>query len=210
MQELTVQDIQKQIINLPNRPPAMLARDVAMIYGVDTKRVNEAVQRNPERFPEDFCFRLNQGELENLRSQNATSSLAHGGTRHLPWMFTRFGANQLSTVLKSPVAAQRSVQIIRAFSALEEMVAPVAPPPPVPGPEITWEEYTGLLKDRITLMEYERPLKKRPHRPFTDDDRSEVMRLHAQGLSQKAISVKLDRSSALVNMTLRRCKEVDA
>ncbi len=135
MREVTVKDIQSTIITLPNRPPAMLASSVAAIYGVKTKRANEAVRRNPDRFPEDFVFQATKNEIELIRSQNATKiyegdeepslrsqnvTKIYAGDDVRPWMFTRNGANMLSAVLKSDVAAKRSVQIMRAFSALEE------------------------------------------------------------------------------------------
>lgn len=123
MNELTVKDIREKIVNLPNRPPAMLAQDVAEIYGVKAKYVNRAVKRNQDRFPADFCFRLTKEEWANLRSQNVTLNEIN----YLPWAFTRFGANQLSTVLKSPIADARSVQIMRAFSAMEEAAQQAMP-----------------------------------------------------------------------------------
>ena len=121
MNEVTVQNIQSVIITLPNRPSAMLASQIAELYEVETKRVNEAVKRNPERFPEDFVFQASEKEVDMIRSQNATKIYAGDDVR--PWLFTRNGCNQLATVLRSDVAAQRSVQIMRAFSAIEEVAA---------------------------------------------------------------------------------------
>ena len=130
--DITIRDIQDKIVNLPNRPPVMLANDMAELYETEIGHLNRAVKRNPDRFPEDFCFKLTESEWTNLKCQNGISSLgeAHlksqnvtsswGGARHAPWAFTRMGANMLSTVLKTPIAAQRSVQIMRAFSAFEE------------------------------------------------------------------------------------------
>lgn len=208
MRDLTIQDIQKQIVNLPNRPPAMHASDVAMIYEVETRLINRAVQRNPDRFPEDFCFRLTQDEYDNLRSQIGISSSSHGGARYLPWMFTRFGANQLSTVLKSPIAAQRSVQIMRAFSTMEEGLSGYRQTGSDSRPDISWQELTGLLRDRIALMEAQKPRKNRKPRPFTDEDRAEIRRLNAQGMSQSDIAKKIDRNPSLICTTLNSCKEV--
>jgi len=118
--QVTVQGIQSQIIQLPNRPAAMLAQNVADLYEVEVKRVNEGVKRNPKRFPgEDFCFQLSKEEINQFWSQSATKIYA--GEQKRPWAFTRLGCNMLSTVLQSDIAIERSVQIMRAFSALEEL-----------------------------------------------------------------------------------------
>lgn len=102
----------------------MLDSDLAQVYGVTTKRLNEAVKRNPQRFPEDFVFRLNAQELENLRSQFATStnrsqfatgSQKHRDPRFPPWAFTEHGAIMAANVLNSPQAIQMSVFVVRAF-----------------------------------------------------------------------------------------------
>lgn len=112
-------EIQSKIIKMPGRPVAMLDRDLAEIYGTETKRINEAVRRNPNRFPEDFVYQFTIEETRNLWSQNATFEwLQH--VKYTPHAFSREGANMLSAVLKTEVAAERSVQIMRAFSALEE------------------------------------------------------------------------------------------
>ena len=93
----------------------MLDVDLARVYGVTTKRLNEAVKRNADRFPEDFAFQLKREEVANLRSQFATSSLGHGGRRYLPYAFTEHGAIMAANVLNSPRAAQMSVFVVRAF-----------------------------------------------------------------------------------------------
>ncbi|QTA93572.1 ORF6N domain-containing protein [Desulfonema magnum] len=118
MKELTVKEIQSQIISLPGRPPAMLDRDLADIYGTETKRINEAAKRNPDRFPNDFRFQLTRAEMEILRSQNATFQWLQG-VKYLPWAYTREGCNMMSACLETPVAVNRSVFIMRAFSAME-------------------------------------------------------------------------------------------
>jgi ORF6N domain len=100
----------------------MFDSDLAAIYGVTTKRLNEQVRRNISRFPEDFAFQLTAEELTNLRSQIATSSF-HGGRRYRPWVFTEHGAIMLASVLNSDVAVQASVRVVRAFVRLREMVA---------------------------------------------------------------------------------------
>ena len=89
---------------------AMLDSDVAELFGVETRRLNEQVKRNQNRFPIDFCFQLNSNEFKNLTSQNATSS--YGGRRHLPFAFTEHGIIALAGVLKSDVAAQMRLFIM--------------------------------------------------------------------------------------------------
>lgn len=119
----------------------ILDADLARLYGVTTKRFNEAFKRNRPRFPEDFAFRLTPAEFANLRSQFATSRLqdidyidknynrsqfvtgSHGGKRYLPWAFTEHGAVMAANILRSAHAVQMSVFVIRAFVRLREQVA---------------------------------------------------------------------------------------
>lgn len=101
----------------------MLDEDLAALYGVLTKRLNEQVQRNAERFPEDFAFQLTQQEVANLKSQIATSSSGHGGRRKLPWAFTEHGIAMLSSVLNSPTAVRVNIQIIRTFVRMRRLLA---------------------------------------------------------------------------------------
>jgi hypothetical protein len=98
----------------------MLDNDLAELYGVDTKRLNEQVKRNIERFPEDFMVQLNQEEFENLKSQFATSSW--GGRRKLPYVFTEQGVAMLSSVLSSPKAIQVNIRIMRIFTRIRQML----------------------------------------------------------------------------------------
>jgi hypothetical protein len=115
-----VSEIKSLIIEVRGQR-VILDRDPALIYNVPTKRLMEQVKRNLDRFPVDFMFRLTDNEAEILRSQFATSSW--GGYRVCPYVFTRNGANMVSAILRSPQAIHRSVQIMRAFSALEELLA---------------------------------------------------------------------------------------
>ena len=106
----------------------MLDTDLAELYGVSTKRFNEQVRRNIERFPRDFMFQLTVQEVTNLRSQFATSSLPGipsewGGRRYLPHVFTEHGAIMAATILNTPQATEVSVFVVRAFVRLREMVA---------------------------------------------------------------------------------------
>lgn len=141
MNELSV--IRKKIITLSGRPLCMLDRDVAELYETETKRINQAVRRNPERFPEDFCFQLTEEEVQklsfevpdwNLKTGEVTADYdqlevtdcdlkngGHGGRRYRPFVFTREGCNMLCAVLSTPIAIRRSIQIMRAFSTMERM-----------------------------------------------------------------------------------------
>ncbi len=103
----------------------LLDADLAALYDVPTKRLNEQVRRNPERFPPDFMFRLNNQDLAVLRSQFATSNgrPAWGGRRSPPWVFTEHGALMAATVLNSARAVEVSLYVVRAFVQLREVLA---------------------------------------------------------------------------------------
>ncbi|MDA8239814.1 MAG: ORF6N domain-containing protein [Nitrospiraceae bacterium] len=120
----------------------ILDADLASIYGVPTKRLNEQVKRNAERFPVDFAFQLTAKEWADLKSHIATSSLSgagddpsemnrsqietasfHGGRRKLPWVFSEHGAIMAATVLNSPQAVSMSVYVVRAFVHMREQLA---------------------------------------------------------------------------------------
>ncbi len=115
----------------------VLDADLARLYGVPTFRLNEAVKRNRDRFPDDFRFRLKREEAERLSSQIAISSAAsavpaggvaspratHGGRRHLPWAFTEHGCLMAATVLNSPPAVKMSLLVVRAFVRMREALA---------------------------------------------------------------------------------------
>jgi len=119
MNELTI-PIHHKIYTLRGKQ-IMLDEDLAELYQVETRRLNEQVKRNSERFPEDFMFQLTKEEYENLKSQFATSSLKeYGGRRKLPYAFTENGVYMLSAVLKSQVAVNVSIEIMRTFSKLRE------------------------------------------------------------------------------------------
>jgi len=99
----------------------MFDSDLAELYGVSTKRLNQQVKRNSDRFPEDFMFQLSAEEFANLRSQFATASW--GGRRTPPYAFTEHGAVMLASVLNSPVAVRASIEVVRAFVRLRQMLA---------------------------------------------------------------------------------------
>jgi hypothetical protein len=100
----------------------MIDEDLAELYGVPTKRLNEQVRRNRKRFPPDFMFRLTKVESKNLKSQFATSSLGHGGRRSLPYAFTEQGVAMLSSVLNSDRAIEVNIAIMRAFVKLRQLL----------------------------------------------------------------------------------------
>ncbi len=98
----------------------MLDIDLAILYDVKTKRLNEAVKRNIERFPEDFMFQLTEEEWKDLRSQIATANPNVTKIRSLPYVFTEYGTLMLSNILNSPRAINVSIQIIRVFDKLKQ------------------------------------------------------------------------------------------
>lgn len=99
----------------------MLDRDLAELYGVETKALKQAIRRNITRFPDDFMFELSKQEFINLRSQFVTSRW--GGTRYPPMAFTEQGVAMLSSVLNSERAVQVNIQIMRAFTQLRQMLS---------------------------------------------------------------------------------------
>ena len=101
----------------------MLDADLAELYGVPTRRLNEQVKRNRERFPTDFMFELSKAEYENLKSQIAISSSWGGRRRSRPYAFTQEGVAMLSSVLHSKRAIQVNIAIMRAFVKLRELMA---------------------------------------------------------------------------------------
>ena len=101
----------------------MLDSDLAAIFEVSVKRLNEQVRRNSERFPNDFAFQLTGKELESMMSQIVTSKKGRGGRRYLPWVFTEHGALMIASILNSPVAIDASVRVVRAFVLMREQLA---------------------------------------------------------------------------------------
>ena len=125
-----LENIENLILNIRGKQ-VMLDRDLARLYGVETKRLNEAVKRNIERFPEDFMFQLNKEEFENWKSQfvtsnwmtqNATSNSIIMGARKLPNAFTENGIAMLSGVLNSQTAIRVNIEIMRAFVAMRHSI----------------------------------------------------------------------------------------
>ena len=100
----------------------MLDRDLAVLYGIETKRLKEQVKRNLSRFPEDFMFELTKDEFANWRSQIATSNSDKIGLRYAPMAFTEHGVLMLSSVLNSDKAIQTNIQIMRIFTKVRKML----------------------------------------------------------------------------------------
>ena len=111
------------LIHLIRGQQVILDRDLALLYGVETRRLNEQVRRNIERFPEDFMFQLTHEEFENWKSQFATSNSIIMGARKRPYAFTESGIAMLSSVLRSPTAIEVNIRIMRTFVAMRHFLA---------------------------------------------------------------------------------------
>ena len=122
MQIITQDQVKSKIIQLRNQK-VLLDSDVAELYGVETKRVNEAVRRNLEKFPEGYVLEINSEELESMRSQFATASKRN--INNLPKAFTERGLYMLATILKSPQAINTTIAIIDTFSQFKEITQAV-------------------------------------------------------------------------------------
>ena len=130
MKNIVPEEVIEQIIYLIRGQKVMIDVDLAALYGVPTKRLNEQVKRNADRFPADFAFQLTAEEWGNFkahdksnRSQIATGSQKHRDPRFLPWAFTEHGAIMAATVLNSKQAVAMSVYVVRTFIRLRQMLA---------------------------------------------------------------------------------------
>lgn len=121
MEAVVPAEVIEQKIILIRGKKVMLDKDLAMLYGVETKALNRAVKRNIERFPEDFMFQLTKDELDNLRFHFGTSSW--GGQRYCPYVFTENGVAMLSSVLNSERAIMVNIQIMRTFTKIRELLS---------------------------------------------------------------------------------------
>jgi hypothetical protein len=120
---LIIKDVESLIITMRNQK-VIIDRDLAEIYGVETRRLNEQVKRNPERFPEDFMFQLTREEVDFwARSRSQIAILKRGkNIKYLPYAFTEHGAIMAANVLNSPQAVKMSVFVVRAFVKLRELL----------------------------------------------------------------------------------------
>ena len=123
-ESLIIKDVGSLIITIRNQK-VIIDRDLAEIYGVETRRLNEQVKRNPDRFPEDFMFQLTREEADFwARSRSQIAILKRGkNIKYLPYAFTEHGAIMAANVLNSPQAVRMSVFVVRAFVKLREMLA---------------------------------------------------------------------------------------
>ncbi len=117
---ISIERIEKAIYIIRGEE-VMLDRDLAFLYGVETKTLNRAVKRNLQRFPPDFMFQLTEDEADALRCQIGTSNKRRGGRRYLPYVFTEPGVAMFSSVLNSERAIAVSIEMIRAFIKLREL-----------------------------------------------------------------------------------------
>lgn len=136
----------------------MLDRDLSAIYGVETKRLNEQVKRNIERFPDDFMFQLTKEEFEEWKSQFATSKSIIMGARKLPYAFTENGVAMLSSVLRSQTAIEANIRIMRAFVSMRRFLAG-----------------NSQLFQRLETIEYHQ-LEMKQHQEMTDKRIDEVFK----------------------------------
>jgi phage regulator Rha-like protein len=118
---IPIESLIEKILIIKNQK-VMLDSDLAALYGVSTKRLNEQVKRNTKRFPSDFMFRLSKKTFEELKSHSATSK-GKGGRRYPPYVFTEQGVAMLSSVLSSDRAIEVNILIIRAFVKLREIIS---------------------------------------------------------------------------------------
>ena len=123
MSKLIPIEIIENKILLIRKHKVMLDSDLASLYDVPTKRLNEQVRRNVKRFPSDFMFQLTSEETKSLRSQIVTSKPGRGGRRYSPYVFTEQGVAMLSSVLNSDRAIEVNILIMRAFVKLREMLS---------------------------------------------------------------------------------------
>jgi hypothetical protein len=113
----------ESLIRVIRGQKVILDTDLAALYQVETRALNQAVRRNKDRFPQDFMFQVSVEEAESLRSQIVISNEGRGGRRYLPYAFTEHGVVMLSSVLKSQRAVQMNILVARAFVRLREIIA---------------------------------------------------------------------------------------
>ena len=112
----------RNLIKIIRNQQVMLDKDIALLFGVDTRTLNQAVKRNIERFPDDFMFQLTKDEFENWKSQFVISNSIVMGARKLPYAFTEHGISMLSGVLHSPIAIEANIRIMRAFVGMRHFI----------------------------------------------------------------------------------------
>ena len=120
--EVITNELENRILTIRGKQ-VMLDRDLAELFKVEVKVLNQGVKRNMERFPTSFRFQLEKDEHENLRSQFVTSSLEHGGRRYLPFVYTEQGVAMLSAILRSEVSIKISIEIMEAFVQMRKIIS---------------------------------------------------------------------------------------
>ncbi len=120
--EVITNELENRILIIRGKQ-VMLDRDLAELFKVEVKVLNQGVKRNMERFPTSFRFQLEKDEYENLRSQIVTSSLEHGGRRYLPFVYTEQGVAMLSAILRSEVSIKISIEIMEAFVQMRKIIS---------------------------------------------------------------------------------------
>jgi len=151
-----LEDVQNKIINVRSQQ-VIMDTDLALLYGVETKRINEAVKNNPDKFPEGYLFRLSEIEWDSLKSKFSTSM--KGGKVKIPMAFTEKGMYMLATILKSPKATETTINIIEAFSKVREISRTIKAIPNTPQSSPKYQELmqkTGeLISDLVVPDELE-------------------------------------------------------
>jgi hypothetical protein len=159
---LAAKPIESQIF-LARGQKVLLDADLAALYGVEVRVLNQAVKRNRSRFPLDFVFRLTAKDLPNLRSQSVISSWSHGGRRYLPYVFTEHGAIMAANLLNSTRAVEVSIFVVRAFVRLREtLTAHKAFSAKLAELEQRLNEHDASIEDIIHVI---RSLTRPQHRP---------------------------------------------
>lgn len=182
----------RSLIHMIRGQQVILDSDLAMLYQVETKRINEAVKRNIKRFPDSFCFQLSEEEFVNLKSQIATSSLnEHGGRRKLPYVFTEQGIAMLSAVLRSEVAIQVSIKIMNAFVEMRRFLI-----------------NNSLMFERINEME----VRQLEYQKSTDEKFEQIfdyIEQHEEGMQKVFFDGQIyDAFSLLVDIIAKAEKEI--
>ena len=132
-----LEDVQNKIINVRSQQ-VIIDTDLALLYGVETKRINEAVKNNPDKFPDGYLFRLSEIEWDSLKSKFSTS--IKGGKVKIPMAFTEKGMYMLATILKSPKATETTINIIEAFSKVREISRTIKAIPNTPQSSPKYQE----------------------------------------------------------------------
>jgi len=138
--------VEEKILKIRNQN-VILDSDVAKLYGVETREINQAIRNNPDKFPKGYVFQLNKEEWVNLKSKFLISSW--GGKNKLPNIFTEKGLYMLATILKSPVASQTTIEIVETFAKIRELsrtVAELSEVPDVPKQKRLMQKAVKLLR----------------------------------------------------------------